>query len=210
MAVDLEPVVAAYRASGYAVVRGAVDSGALAGIEQHLDSLPVSATGIAACSIELDATARAIASDGPLESLAAAVLDGPVVPFGVSYLVKAPRSPLPVLWHQDGHPWREQLGIELAVTAWVALDPSTVASGCLWVVPGSHHVGSRRLRRRDEPRNVFGWASPPGIVDESSAVPVELQPGDVSLHHHALVHRSGPNETDRRRAALAVRYCRSA
>ena len=35
---------------------------------------------------------------------------------------------------------------------------------------------------------------------------VELEPGEVSLHHPLTWHASGPNTTDRPRRAFVVRY----
>jgi ectoine hydroxylase-related dioxygenase (phytanoyl-CoA dioxygenase family) len=43
-------------------------------------------------------------------------------------------------------------------------------------------------------------------VDESQAVTIELQPGEMSLHHVRLVHGSPPNPSPDRRIGFAVRY----
>ena len=43
-------------------------------------------------------------------------------------------------------------------------------------------------------------------VDESAAVDVELEPGDVEIHHPALLHSSGPNRSSQRRCGLTMRY----
>ncbi len=201
-------VAARYRAAGHAVVRACVPTDLLERIDGHLASLEVDRSGLAAPPLDLDPVAASLAAEPVFVELASLVLDEPVRAFGLTYLVKPTGSTLPVLWHQDGHPWAER-GIREAVTVWVAVDPATEASGCLWVVPGSHRLGARPLEARSEPPNVFGWASPADLVDEGSAVPVELDRGDVSLHHPALLHRSGPNRTTTRRAALALRYCRA-
>jgi phytanoyl-CoA hydroxylase len=194
---------------GWVVVPRAVAPDRLGELLELLGSRDLPDNGVLALDAEHDPVAVGLGCDPVLRALATAALLGPVDAFGVSYLVKPPFSSLPVLWHQDGYPWSAQLGIESAVTAWVALEASTVDSGCLWVVPGSHVLGAKPLSPRSDPPNVFGWESPPELVDESAAVPVELAAGDVSLHHPALVHRSGPNRTARRRAALAVRYRRA-
>ncbi len=47
---------------------------------------------------------------------------------------------------------------------------------------------------------------PPASVDEAAAVDVELGAGDVSAHHPAPIHGSGPNTSDRPRRALVARY----
>ena len=43
-------------------------------------------------------------------------------------------------------------------------------------------------------------------VDEAKAVTLELEPGEMSLHHVKLIHGSGANRADDRRIGLAIRY----
>ena len=43
-------------------------------------------------------------------------------------------------------------------------------------------------------------------IDEGTVVDLELQPGDVSMHHPLTVHGSKPNLSDRRRCGLTIRY----
>lgn len=43
-------------------------------------------------------------------------------------------------------------------------------------------------------------------VDPSELVPVELQPGEMSLHHGLMFHGSGPNHSDDRRIGVVLRY----
>jgi len=43
-------------------------------------------------------------------------------------------------------------------------------------------------------------------VDQSKAVTIELQPGEISLHHVLLVHGSAPNPSDTRRVGFVGRY----
>ena len=43
-------------------------------------------------------------------------------------------------------------------------------------------------------------------VNEADAVSVELQPGEMSLHHGQVFHGSHKNQSDHRRIGLAIRY----
>src|SRR5947208_1975285 len=43
-------------------------------------------------------------------------------------------------------------------------------------------------------------------VDESQSVPLNLRPGEMSLHHVRLVHGSAPNPSLDRRIGFAIRY----
>ena len=65
-------------------------------------------------------------------------LIGPDIALGSTVLfVKEPDSAGYVSWHQDSF----YMGLEPAnfVTAWLALTPSTIESGCVSVLPGTHH-----------------------------------------------------------------------
>ena len=56
------------------------------------------------------------------------------------WVVKEPHTPAKVNWHQDLTYW----GLadhDAQVTAWLALSPATVESGCMQMVPGSHQGG---------------------------------------------------------------------
>lgn len=93
------------------------------------------------------------------------------------------------------------------VTAWVALSPSTVASGCMRFVAGSHN--KRLVEHLDSfaADNLLSRGQEIAVeVDEASAVDVVLRAGEASLHHGHLFHASGPNSTGERRIGAAIRY----
>lgn len=119
--------------------------------------------------------------------------------------IKEPNSPNYVSWHQDLTYWG--LSDAQEVTAWVALSPSTIESGCMQFIPGSHkrniveHVDSfadDNLLTRGQEIAVE--------VDENEAANVILKPGQASLHHGHLFHASGPNTTNDRRIGIAIRF----
>ena len=90
----------------------------------------------------------------------------------------------------------------------MALDDADAGNGGLRVVPGPHRNGLLP-HDRDDARlatELFNVSAPPASVDEATAVDVELRAGDVSAHHPALIHGSGPNTSDRPRRALVARY----
>jgi ectoine hydroxylase-related dioxygenase (phytanoyl-CoA dioxygenase family) len=45
-------------------------------------------------------------------------------------------------------------------------------------------------------------------VEEADKVAIELEPGQISLHHGLTIHGSGPNVSDDRRIACVIRYIR--
>ena len=109
-----------------------------------------------------------------------------------------------VSWHQDLHYW----GLETddQVTAWVALSPASIASGCMRFVPGSHN---RQVEHRDTfaDDNLLSRGQEIAVeVDESEAVEAELMPGQMSIHHGRVFHASHPNRSHDRRIGLAMRF----
>ena len=77
-------------------------------------------------------------------------------------------------WHQDATYWG--LSAPDVVTAWVAFTPSTVESGCMRVVPGTH---TRQVPHKDTfaENNLLSRGQEIAVdVDEDDAVDVVLRP----------------------------------
>lgn len=119
--------------------------------------------------------------------------------------IKEAMTPNIVTWHQDLTYWGLDDVDEL--TAWVGLSPSTIESGCMRFVPGSH---TRQLVPHVDTfaeNNLLSRGQEIAVdVDEDAGVNVILQTGQASLHHGHLFHSSGPNRTNDRRIGSAIRY----
>ncbi len=121
------------------------------------------------------------------------------------WIPKIPGENAYVSWHQDATYWG--LHPPSVVTAWMALTESTPENGCMRVVPGSHK--NRLLPQRDTyaKENILSRGQEIAAeVDESKAVDLILRPGEMSLHHIAIVHGSNANRSEKPRIGLAVRY----
>jgi ectoine hydroxylase-related dioxygenase (phytanoyl-CoA dioxygenase family) len=120
-------------------------------------------------------------------------------------LCKPARNGREVPWHQDGEYW---LMRPLATcSVWVAIDPVSTVNGCMRFIPGSHK--QRELYRHhvaDRENLVLDLELDRDQFDESQAVNVELEPGQMSLHDVRMIHGSLANTSGRRRAALILRY----
>lgn len=121
------------------------------------------------------------------------------------FFVKEPHDPGFVSWHQDSTYWG--LSEPDVVTAWVALSESKLANGCMEVIPGTHLLDQIPHRDTFGRNNLLTRGQEIAVdVDEAKAVPIELQPGEMSLHHVRLIHGSRPNTSDQRRIGFAIRY----
>lgn len=205
----MTPMASAYRRDGFVVVPGVLDQATVTACLAHLRHLQGAhdaATPIVTADLSSDVFLARTANDPRLLEVAGWLLNAAPVPFGCTYFVKAGRVGLPVLWHQDGHPWRTGLGIVEATTLWIALDPAAADNGGLQVIPGSHLLTAQPLQPNRDHASVFGAEIDPALVDATLAWQLILSPGDLSAHHPNLIHGSRPNRSDRPRRALAVRY----
>ncbi|MFT5448515.1 MAG: ectoine hydroxylase-related dioxygenase (phytanoyl-CoA dioxygenase family) [Gammaproteobacteria bacterium] len=136
---------------------------------------------------------------------ASQILGPDLLVWGAGLFIKEANTPNYVSWHQDLNYWG--LSDNQKVTAWVALSPSNVASGCMRFVPGSH---KKRLVKHVDTfadQNLLSRGQEIAVeVDETSAAEVVLDTGEASLHHGHLFHASGPNATNDRRIGVAIRY----
>jgi phytanoyl-CoA hydroxylase len=144
-----------------------------------------------------------LVADPRLLDLVEPILGPDIALFASHYICKPGGDGLPVFWHQDGSYW--PLEPMEVVTAWLAVDDSTIENGCMRVIPGSHR-GPALEHRKHEEAAVLHTAISPEQVDESRVVDVEIPAGGVSLHHPMLVHGSNPNHSPRRRCGLTIRY----
>ena len=119
--------------------------------------------------------------------------------------IKEPHSPQFVSWHQDSNYWG--LDTDRLVSAWVALSPATVESGCMRFMPGSHLGPALPHRETWQDDNMLsrGQAISAGI-DEDQAVNMEVATGEAALFAYRLAHASHPNRSDDRRIGIAIRY----
>jgi ectoine hydroxylase-related dioxygenase (phytanoyl-CoA dioxygenase family) len=109
-------------------------------------------------------------------------------------------------WHQDSYYFnfdqQPQVGL------WLAISEATLENGCLSVLPGSHkrpileHNPDRRPGANQGYLEVLD-------LDDSGAVPVLMEPGDLLVFHSYLLHRSVDNMGHGRRSAMVYHYGRT-
>ncbi len=128
-----------------------------------------------------------------------------ILVFHTTVWLKEPHSKNFVPWHQDATYFG--LAPFEHVTAWVALTDSTAENGCMQIIPTSHTNGQRPHFDQPDPRAMLSRGQTlVDRVDESRAVDLTLQAGEVSFHHTLAFHRSGVNRGDGRRIGIGISY----
>lgn len=114
-------------------------------------------------------------------------------------------------WHQDYPYW--PLAQPNAVTAWVALDDVTAENGAMQMVPGSHIMGEMLpaifgtgTTYLEELRPSTVRKMPDPAAEGLGVDTIELAAGEVSFHHPLTWHGSLPNNSDRPRRSVVVRF----
>lgn len=209
----LEQAAADYAEQGFAIIRDVLPADLLEEADSHIKWLMARYPDLRPEHLHHplarhDAFWVRLISDSRLVDIAAHFLGQNLASFTAHYICKPPRDGQPVFWHQDGAYWK--LEPMEALTVWVAIDESTVKNGCLQMIPGSHCLPLHRPESRtDQPNMLFStadeeivaeWAAKQGVIN------IELQPGDVSIHHPNLLHCSGPNTSEKRRCGLDLGY----
>jgi non-heme Fe2+,alpha-ketoglutarate-dependent halogenase len=147
---------------------------------------------------------RLVTHDGLLNAVED-VLGGDILIDGTLVFYKPPQDSSYVSWHQDSvySGWH----LTPSTSAWIALTASHRANGCMRVIPGSHKQGLvSHVNVRDDSNLVARGERVETVVDESLAVDVVLQPGEMSLHHSTIIHGSNANTSDEPRIGFIVRF----
>ena len=128
---------------------------------------------------------------------------------------KAPGSLGDFAWHQDSRFRRpaeayRHLGTSYVQTG-LAIDPHNRQTGGMRFIPGSHLCGDLGL---DTSMDVLGNAMSDAVLEEagfspSSAIDLDLAPGELALWSPYLVHGSGENRSTHRRRLYINGYVRA-
>ena len=153
--------------------------------------------------LEQDPLFRAYMQRPLFRDLTGRILGEEVSIFRAMFFNKPAGQGVTIGWHQDGAGgWN--LSIPPKVTVWTALDPTTVANGCLQIIPGSHKT---KIPARGDllSREEIALHAPP-----EKRVYLEMARGEVVLLHNWTLHQSETNQTGEPRRAFSVCYLEAA
>ena len=150
--------------------------------------------------------AARLAQDARVLNVVEGILGPNLMIWSAEFFIKEPRTTHIVSMHQDLTYWG--LGeTSNQVTAWIALSPATIASGCMAFATGSHKNPILPHKDTFSENNLLSRGQEIAVdVAEKDKTQIELQPGQMSLHHGLTIHGSGPNTSDDRRIGFAIRY----
>ena len=123
---------------------------------------------------------------------------------GPKWMDKPPKTDHPTPPHQDNFYFK--FNPPHVASVWMAIDSVDERNGGLRYIPGSHQRGIRPHALT----SVLGFSQ--GITDycskdEEMEKIVDMEPGDVVVHHGEIIHRADPNQsTTRHRRAFAMVY----
>ena len=120
--------------------------------------------------------------------------------FNEQFVVKGAGKGASFAWHQDS----AYVGFDHTpyVTVWMALDDTTEANGCVYLIPRNIDAepGIDPHEWQDDTNELNGYfGDDPGLAMECAA-------GTVVAFSSITLHRSGPNTTDRPRRAYIAQY----
>ena len=130
-------------------------------------------------------------------------LIGPDISLWASVMFnKDPFSDHFVSWHQDA----TYMGMNSCdfLTPWIALTQSNLEMGCMTMIPGSHKQNIRKHEDTFTKNNILTRGQVVKDVDESKVVDLILKPGEMSIHHGAVIHGSKPNKSKHRRIGFSL------
>jgi len=201
-----------YDEQGYVIVRNAIDPELAFEVEKHVHWLGKKFPDIRPEQLHHnllvdDPFIHRLVGDTRLLNIIEEFIGHNIALFAAHYIAKPPFTGQAVLWHQDGTYW--PLDPMEVISIWLAGTDSTVENGCMRVIPGTQHnklLLQEELQEVSDGKNVLGSGIYPSQINDSDAVNIELNAGDVSLHNPSIVHGSNANLSDKWRIGLTIRY----
>ena len=133
------------------------------------------------------------------------VLGGHFALWNSSFFAKPAVNGRATPWHQDGEYW--PIRPVATCTVWIAIDDANTENGCLKLIPGSHKKEQLLAHKTNpDPTLTLNQELLSSDFDESQAVDLILEAGQMSLHDVRIVHGSEENTSSNSRRGMTLRY----
>jgi ectoine hydroxylase-related dioxygenase (phytanoyl-CoA dioxygenase family) len=197
---------------GWLVVRAAVSLDRVRELERAVDEIydahapaPAGTVWEAAGISRVSAAIAEHARDAAIAQRAAEALGcARVKLLQDTVLIKAAGIGGPVAWHQD-HTYTGYLDPPRGASVRLALTQCDRGNGCLEVIDGSHAWGLFGDVRALTDSHIADALGPAVAHWRDRVIALELQPGDITLHHCLTLHASAENRSPRTRKTLITR-----
>ncbi len=201
-----------YDEKGYVVVPGAIDSGLAQEMVNHIYWLAQKHPDVRPEALHHhllvnDPFVHRLVGDQRLLDIVEEFIGSDIALFAAHYIAKKPLEGQAVGWHQDGSYWPLQ-PMEV-ITLWVAGTASTIENGCMRIIPDSQNnrlLSYEEMTELDGKDYVLNAGIHPDKIDDTKAVDLELQAGDISIHNPLIIHGSNANKSEQWRVGLTLRY----
>ena len=127
-----------------------------------------------------------------------------IILWATVFWYKEPHNTKYIPWHQDASYWPMEPRINL--TAWIALGKTFSANGCLRLIPGSHKTWLDDDYQKLDETSSFSRGLDSEQVNESNAVDIEMEPGEVVFFSEATLHGSNANTSNIPRLGYSLRF----
>ncbi len=201
-----------YDQNGYSIIRNIIDSKLAEEIVEHVKWLKNKNPNIRPEAFHhhmliSDPFIHHIIENNKILDIIETIIGPNIALFGAHYIAKKPLDGMPVGWHQDGSYWPlEPMSV---LSAWLAGTSSKKNNGCMRLIPGTQNkrlLKPSEMIKMDLNKFVLDLAIKPNDIDESNAIDIELNPGDISIHNPFIIHGSNSNKSEEWRIGLTLRY----
>ena len=201
-----------YQKNGYAIVKNVISADLANQVVEHVKWLKRRNPNVRPESFHHhmlinDPFIHYIVENNKLLDIVESIIGPNIALYGAHYIAKKPIDGMPVGWHQDGSYW--PLKPMNVVSVWLAGNHSKKNNGCMQLIPGTqdkHLLKPSQMKKMDLEKYVLDLAIDPKNIDESKAIDVELNPGDISIHNPFIIHGSNPNKSNKWRIGLTLRF----
>ena len=131
------------------------------------------------------------------------LLEENIKSFGAEVFAKPAKVGMAVPIHQDNYYWN--VDNSKGVTVWIALNKSTEENGAIFYYKKSQKLGLLRHKASHTPGSSQVLKNMK-ILNKFKKVMLQLNVGDILIHHSLVLHGSKKNTSNKDRTGLTLRY----